>query len=238
MCTTSPGGSVFHVVRPNALWLADLTYVAIWVRFVYVALVIDAYARRIVDWRASNSLRTVLVLDALKQALFERAVGPRDALVHHGDRGSPYLSIRYTERLAEAGIEQSVGSVSDSFDNALAESIIGLYKTEVARPRGPWRGLEAVAHSSRRLNRWTGSTIDASSRLSGTDRDGSESTFHYDHHSQGGSCYRFRRASEQARSSYGPQAGRCVRQTRCNGQHGRSERRDTPRTLTSSAAVA
>ena len=134
---------MFHVVRPNALWLADLTYVAIWVRFVYVALVIDAYARRIVDWRASNSLRTVLVLDALKQALFERAVGPRDALVHHGDRGSPYLSIRYTERLAEAGIEQSVGSVSDSFDNALAESIIGLYKTEVARPRGPWRGLEA-----------------------------------------------------------------------------------------------
>ena len=129
---------VFHVVRPNALWLADLTYVAIWVRFVYVALVIDAYARRIVDWRASNSLRTVLVLDALKQALFERAVGPRDALVHHGDRGSPYLSIRY------AGIEQSVGSVSDSFDNALAESIIGLYKTEVARARGPWRGLEAV----------------------------------------------------------------------------------------------
>ena len=134
----------FRATRPNALWLADLTYVATWPGFIYVAFVIDAYARRIVGWRVSNSLRTDLALDALEQALYERSVGPRDALVHHGDRGSQYPSIRYTERLAEAGIEQSVGSVGDSFDNALAESIIGMYKTEVIRPQGPWRGLEAV----------------------------------------------------------------------------------------------
>ena len=134
----------FQARRPNALWVADLTYVATWTGFVYVAFVVDVYARRIVGWRVSNSIRTDLALDALEQALYERAVGARDALVHHSDRGSQYLSIRYTERLAEAGIEQSVGSVGDSFDNALAESIIGLYKTEVIRPRGPWRGLEPV----------------------------------------------------------------------------------------------
>ena len=134
---------VFRARRPNASWLADLSYVATWAGFVYVAFVIDAYARRIVGWRVSDSLRTDLALDALEQALYDRSVGPRDALVHHGDRGAQYLSIRYTERLAEAGIEQSVGSVGDSYD-ALAESIIGLYKTEVIRPRGPWRGLEAV----------------------------------------------------------------------------------------------
>ena len=135
---------VFQVPRPNALWLADLTYIATWAGFVYVASVIDAFARRIVGWRVSNSLRTDLALDALEQALYNRVVDPRDALVHHGDRGSQYLSIRYTERLAESGIEQSVESVGDSYDNALAESIIGLYKAEVIRPRGPWRGLEPV----------------------------------------------------------------------------------------------
>ena len=134
----------FRTTRPNALWLADLSYVATWAGFVYVVFVIDAYARRIVGWRVSNSLRTDLALDALEQARYERSVGPGDALVHHGDRGSQYLSIRYSERLAEAGIEQSVGSVGDSYDNALAESIIGLYKTQVIRPRAPWRGLEAV----------------------------------------------------------------------------------------------
>ena len=139
---------VFRARRPNALWLADLSSVATWAGFVYVAFVIDAYARRIVGWRVSDSLRTDLALDALEQALYDRSVGPRDALVHHGDRGSQYLSIRYTERLAEAGIEQSVGSVGDSYDNALAESIIGLYKTEVIRPRGPWRGLEAVEYAT------------------------------------------------------------------------------------------
>ena len=145
---------VFHVARPNSLWLADLTYVATWAGFVHVVFVIDAYARRIVGWRVSTSLCTDLALDALEQALYERSVGPRDGLVHHGDRGSRYLSIRYTERLAEAGIEQSVGSVGDSYDNALAESIIGLYKTEVIRPRGPWRGLEAVEFATLEWVAW------------------------------------------------------------------------------------
>ena len=141
-CPADRVNRVFQAPRPNALWLADLTYVATWSGFVYVAFVIDAYARRIVGWRVSDSLRTDLALDALEQALYARVVDPHDALVHHGVRGSQYLSIRYTERLAEAGIEQSVGSVGDSY--AVAESIIGLYKTEVIRPRGPWRGLEAV----------------------------------------------------------------------------------------------
>jgi len=134
----------FTVSRPNALWVSDLTYVATWRGFVYVAFVIDAYARRIVGWRASSSLRTDLALDALEQALYDRAVDAGETLVHHSDRGVQYLSIRYTERLAEAGIEPSVGSVGDSYDNALVESIIGLYKTEVIRHRGPWRSLEAV----------------------------------------------------------------------------------------------
>jgi transposase InsO family protein len=111
---------------------------------VYVAFVIDAYARRIVGWRASSSLRTGLALDALEQALYARCVNGMDDLIHHSDRGVQYLSIRYTERLAEAGIEPSVGSVGDSYDNALAETIIGLFKTEVIRQRGPWRNLEAV----------------------------------------------------------------------------------------------
>ena len=135
---------VFQAARPNALWLADLTYVATWAGFVYVAFVIDAYARRIVGWRVSSSLRTDLALDALEQALYARVVDPHHSLIHHGDRGSQYLSIRYTERLGEAGIEQSVGGVGDSYDNALAESIIGLYKSEVIRHRGPWPDLEAV----------------------------------------------------------------------------------------------
>jgi putative transposase len=132
----------FAASRPNALWVSDLTYVATWQGFVYVAFVIDVFARRIVGWRASRSLRTDLALDALEQALWARP--DTDQLVHHSDRGVQYLSIRYTERLAEAGIEPSVGSVGDSYDNALAESVIGLYKTEVIRRRGPWRNLEAV----------------------------------------------------------------------------------------------
>ncbi len=134
----------FHASRPNALWVSDLTYVATWRGFVYVAFVIDAYSRRIVGWRASSALRTDLALDALEQALYDRAVSDEDALVHHSDRGVQYVSIRYTERLAEAGIEPSVGSIGDSYDNALAESIIGLFKTEVIGKRGPWRHLEAV----------------------------------------------------------------------------------------------
>ena len=132
----------FKASRPNELWVADLTYVATWRGFVYVAFVIDVFARIIVGWRASGSLRTDLVLDALEQALYARP--DTDRLIHHSDRGSQYLSIRYTERLAEAGIEPSVGSVGDSYDNALAESVIGLYKTEVIRRGGPWRNLEAV----------------------------------------------------------------------------------------------
>ena len=134
----------FKVARPNALWVSDLTYVATWRGFVYVAFVIDAYARRIVGWRASTSLRTDLALDALEQALYDRSVSEQDALIHHSDRGVQYVSIRYTERLRDAGIEPSVGSVGDSYDNALAETIIGLYKTEVIRRRGPWRYIEAV----------------------------------------------------------------------------------------------
>jgi putative transposase len=132
----------FAASRPNELWVSDLTYVATWQGFVYVAFVIDVFARRIVGWRASRSLRTDLALDALEQALWARP--DTDQLVHHSDRGSQYLSIRYTERLADAGIELSVGSVGDAYDNALAESVIGLYKTEVIRRRGPWRNLEAV----------------------------------------------------------------------------------------------
>ena len=122
--------------------MADLTYVATWLGFVYVAFVIDVFARLIVGWRASSSLRTGLALDALEQALWAR--GDIDGLVHHSDRGSQSLSIRYTERLAEAGVEPSVGSVGDSYDNAMAEMVIGLYKTEVIRRRGPWRNLDAV----------------------------------------------------------------------------------------------
>jgi len=132
----------FVATRPNQLWVADLTYVATWRGFVYVAFVIDVFARHIVGWRVSSALRTDLALDALEQALYARPT--TGALVHHSDRGSQYLSIRYTERLAEAGLEPSVGSVGDSFDNALAESVIGLYKTEVIRRRGPWRDLETV----------------------------------------------------------------------------------------------
>jgi len=121
----------FSAARPNQLWVADITFVATWRGVVYTALVIDVFARRIVGWRVWNSLRTDLVLDALEQALYSRT--GTEGLVHHSDRGSQYLSIRYTERLAEAGIDASVGSVGDSYDNALAESIIGLYKTEVIR---------------------------------------------------------------------------------------------------------
>jgi transposase InsO family protein len=134
----------FTATRPNQLWVADLTYVATWRGFVYVAFVIDTYARRIVGWRASSSLRSDLALDALEQALYDRPFSDGDRLVHHSDRGVQYLSIRYTERLAEAGIEPSVGSKGDSYDNALAETVIGLFKTEVIRRRGPWRGLEDV----------------------------------------------------------------------------------------------
>jgi transposase InsO family protein len=134
----------FKATRPNELWVADLTYVATWRGFTYVAFVIDVFSRRIVGWRASNSLRSDLALDALEQALYDRPIGDSERLVHHSDRGVQYLSIRYTERLAEAGIEPSVGSVGDSYDNAMAESVIGLFKAEVIHRLGPWKGLDDV----------------------------------------------------------------------------------------------
>jgi putative transposase len=134
----------FHAPAPNMLWLSDFTYVSTWTGFVYVAFVIDAYARRIVGWRVSRTAHANFVLDALEQALHERRPTHRGGLVHHSDRGSQYVGIRYTERLVEAGIEPSVGSVGDSYDNALAETINGLYKTEVIHRRGPWRNFEAV----------------------------------------------------------------------------------------------
>jgi transposase InsO family protein len=134
----------FQATRPNELWVSDLTYVATWRGFVYVAFVIDVFSRRIVGWRVSSSLRSDLALDALEQAISERQDDAAEALVHHSDRGVQYLSIRYTERRAKAGIEPSVGSRGDSYDNALAESVIGLFKTEVIRRRGPWRSLEDV----------------------------------------------------------------------------------------------
>ena len=134
----------FHAPAPDRLWLSDFTYVATWAGFVYVAFVIDAYARRIVGWRASRTAHTSFVLDALEQALHDRRPAHRAGLVHHSDRGSQYVSIKYTERLAEAGIEPSVGSVGDSYDNALAETINGLYKAEVIHRRGPWKSFEAV----------------------------------------------------------------------------------------------
>ena len=133
----------FTAPRPNALWVSDFTFVAIWSGFVYVAFVIDAFARRIVGWRVSRSARAEFVLDALEQALHDRQPW-RANLIHHSDRGVQYVSLKYTERLAEAGIEPSVGSVGDSYDNALAETVIGLFKTEVIHRRGPWRSFEAV----------------------------------------------------------------------------------------------
>jgi transposase InsO family protein len=134
----------FQAPAPNMLWVSDFTYVASWTGFVYVAFVIDAYARRIVGWRVSRTAHAGFVLDALEQALHERRPLRGGGLVHHSDRGVQYVSIKYTERLAAAGIEPSVGSVGDSYDNALAETINGLYKAEVIHRRGPWRSFEAV----------------------------------------------------------------------------------------------
>lgn len=134
----------FKAPAPNRLWVADFTYVSTWAGMLYVAFVIDTYARRIVGWRVSRTAHTAFVLDALEQALHERRPVHGGGLVHHSDRGSQYVSIKYTERLAEAGVEPSVGSVGDSYDNALAETINGLYKAEVIHRRGPWRSFEAV----------------------------------------------------------------------------------------------
>ena len=136
----------FVATRPDQLWVADLTYVATWRGFVFVAFVIDVFSRRVVGWRVSRSMKTELVLNALEQAIHAR--GNPDDLIHHSDRGSQYLSIRYSERLAEAGITASVGSAGDSYDNALAETINGLYKTEVIRKRGPWRNVDQVEYAT------------------------------------------------------------------------------------------
>ncbi len=136
----------FHAPAPDMLWVSDFTYVSTWAGMVYVAFVIDVFARRIVGWRVSRNPTAAFVLDALEQALHARR--PTDSLIHHSDRGSQYVSIRYTERLSEAGIEPSVGSVGDSYDNALAESVIGLFKTEVIHRLGPWKSFEAVEYKT------------------------------------------------------------------------------------------
>ena len=134
----------FTAVTPNQLWVSDFTYVSSWQGMVYVAFVIDVFARKIVGWRVFRSMTTGFVLDALNQAICQRAPSEADSLIHHSDRGSQYLSIKYTERLAEAGIDPSVGSVGDSYDNALAESTIGLFKTEVIDFMGPWKSIGQV----------------------------------------------------------------------------------------------
>lgn len=136
----------FHASRPNQLWIADFTYVATWSGFVYTAFVIDVFSRRIIGWRVARSMSAELVLDALEQAIWSRS--GIHGVVHHSDRGSQYLSIRYSERLTEVGAQPSVGSVGDSYDNAMAETIIGLYKAEVIHHRGPWRNLDAVEYAT------------------------------------------------------------------------------------------
>ena len=136
----------FYAPAPNIIWVSDFTYVATWQGFVYVAFVIDVFARRIVGWRVSRTATAGFVLDALEQAVHQRQ--PGSGLTHHSDRGLQYLPIRYTERLAEAGIEPSVGSVGDSYDNALAETVNGLFKAEVIHRRGPWRSFDAVEYAT------------------------------------------------------------------------------------------
>jgi len=142
----------FRADRPNQLWVADFTYVATWAGFVYVAFVIDVFSRMIVGWRVSSSMSSDLTLDALEQALWARKV--KGNLIHHSDKGSQYLSIRYTERLAEMGIAASVGSAGDAYDNAMAETINGLYKAEVIWKLGPWRSQEAVEHATLTWVHW------------------------------------------------------------------------------------
>ena len=144
LCPLDHVNRQFHATAPNRLWVSDFTYVSTWAGMVYVAFVIDVYARFIVGWRVSRTAHAGFVLDALEQAIHDRRPISKGGLIHHSDRGSQYLSIKYTERLAEAGIEPSVGSVGDSYDNALAETINGLYKAEVMHRRGPWRSFEAV----------------------------------------------------------------------------------------------
>jgi putative transposase len=154
LCPLDRVNRQFHAPAPNRLWVSDFTYVATWSGFVYVAFVIDVFARRIVGWRVSRTAHAGFVLDALEQAIHERRPAYSDGLVHHSDRGSQYLSIKYTERLAAAGIEPSVGSVGDSYDNALAETINGLYKAELIHRQGPWRSFEAVEFATLKWVDW------------------------------------------------------------------------------------
>lgn len=142
----------FVADRPNQLWVADFTYVVTWAGFVYVAFVIDVYSRMIVGWRAAMSMSTELTLDALEQALWARQI--KGKLIHHSDRGSQYVAIRYTERLIEAGVEASVGSVGDAYDNALAETINGLFKAELIRHCGPWKGIDDVEYATLEWVHW------------------------------------------------------------------------------------
>ncbi|WP_375569870.1 MULTISPECIES: IS3 family transposase [Seohaeicola] len=144
LCPDDKVNRLFMADRPNKLWVSDFTYVQTWSGTVYVAFVIDVFARRIVGWRASTSMKTQFVLDALEQAIWQRKTSDNKSLVHHSDRGSQYLSIKYTERLAEAEIDLSVGTVGDAYDNALAECVIGLFKTEVINQIGPWKSMREV----------------------------------------------------------------------------------------------
>lgn len=153
VCPLDKVNRQFHASRPNELWVSDFTYVSTWQGWLYVAFVIDVFARRIVGWRVSNNMKTEFVLDALEQALYARQPGRADNLIHHSDRGSQYVSIRYTERLAEAGVEPSVGSKGDSYDNALAETINGLYKAELIH-RQSWRSREAVEIATLKWVHW------------------------------------------------------------------------------------
>lgn len=144
----------FRAERPNQLWVSDFTYVSTWQGWLYVAFVIDVFARRLVGWRVSSSMRTNFVLDALEQALYARQPERDGSLICHSDRGSQYVSIRYSERLAEAGIELSVGSKGDSYDNALAETINRLYKAELIHCRAPWKTKEAVEFATLEWVSW------------------------------------------------------------------------------------
>lgn len=157
-CPDDKVNRAFVADMPNQLWVSDFTYVSSWQGMVYVAFVIDVFARKIVGWRVSTSMTTGFVLDALNQAICQRAPSEADKLIHHSDRGSQYLSIRYTERLAEAGIDTSVGSVGDSYDNALAESIIGLFKTEVIKFLGPWKSVGQVEWETLKWVDWYNKT--------------------------------------------------------------------------------
>nr|WP_234853282.1 IS3 family transposase [Paracoccus everestensis] len=157
-CPDDKVNRTFAADMPNQLWVSDFTYVSSWQGMVYVAFVIDVFARKIVGWRVSSSMTTGFVLDALNQAICQRTPSETDKLIHHSDRGSQYLSIRYTERLAEAGIDTSVGSVGDSYDNALAESIIGLFKTEVIKFLGPWKSVGPVEWETLKWVDWYNKT--------------------------------------------------------------------------------